>query len=279
MRPSTARCYGGWISAAVSRGMPWPPTTEDVQRMARDGISAGLAYQTIRATVAAIRCGLRGELEGYRSAAPFDEQAIRAEMSRLRREALPGRGQAAPLRRSVLVEAVSEATAEERALLLVGWAGMMRPGELVAMRWGDVREVPEGLEITTSIKRETPRIVYVPRSERRDLCPAEAMAAWRPWSPPALSLVWPGRDGRHGPSWVRDVIRRCLGRVGVDAGRYTGHSLRRGAATEARLAGAGMDQIRDQLGHALLETTTRYVETVHGWERCPTARLLDAAVG
>ena len=42
-------------------------------------------------------------------------------------------------------------------------------------------------------------------------------------------------------------------------GPFSGHSLRRGAATELANSGASEKQIRDHLGHAHLETTRAYI--------------------
>ena len=68
----------------------------------------------------------------------------------------------------------------DRLILTLGWAAALRRSELAALDVADVREVPEGLEVTIRASKTNQEgaeeLIGVPaaRPENADLCPAAA---------------------------------------------------------------------------------------------------------
>jgi integrase len=60
------------------------------------------------------------------------------------------------------------------------------------------------------------------------------------------------------------LIKLGVGRLGLDAKRFGGHSMRSGFATAASIAGTGEAAIMGALGHRTLEMTIRYVRSSAG---------------
>ncbi|QMU78881.1 site-specific integrase [Streptacidiphilus sp. PB12-B1b] len=148
----------------------------------------------------------------------------------------------------------------DAALVLLGFATAARVSELVAVDVTDLRETDEGLD--TSIYRRKVKLFtenVVLYGSDPATCPVRAVQAY------TTALVAAGRTGgplfvridRHGrvappmlrkgrpigdpsgritPEAAADVVTRLADRAGL-TGDWSGHSLRRGFATAARLAG------------------------------------------
>jgi integrase len=70
----------------------------------------------------------------------------------------------------------------------------------------------------------------------------------------------PGRAGGGGRRQVRAAsVKRCVGAAGLDASKYSGHSLRSGFATAAAIAGASERAIMNQTGHQSSKMVRRYI--------------------
>ncbi len=76
----------------------------------------------------------------------------------------------------------------------------------------------------------------------------------------------PGRD-------VARVIKKLAARVGLDATKYAGHSLRSGHATSAAIAGASEKSIMDQTGHRSVLMVRRYIRDGNLFRDNSAARL------
>jgi site-specific recombinase XerD len=134
----------------------------------------------------------------------------------------------------------------DRAIVVIGFAGMLRRSEIAALAVADVAEPPEGLELRIRHSKTDQagegRIVALPYGSFPDTCPVRTLAAWRAAAGIADGPLFRRLD-RHGHllgpmsgQAVSMVIDRAAERAGL-SGRYTGHSLRRGGATAARKAG------------------------------------------
>lgn len=145
----------------------------------------------------------------------------------------------------------------DRALLVLGLALMGRRSELVALDITDVRQVPDGLEVTIRTsktdKDSRGEVVAVPRGAHPLTDPVKV---WRDWlavlkrvgitSGRALRSV--SRHGHLGASLgadaVNDVVRKLAVAAEVpNAHEYTAHSLRAGGATVAYAAGVPVSVI------------------------------------
>jgi len=90
---------------------------------------------------------------------------------------------------------------------------------------------------------------------------------------------------RLGSTGLQRALRRILARAGLASKGFTAHSLRHAFATHALRSGADLATLRDLLGHASLETTSRYLHTdartkaaaVSAWGRALAAASCKAA--
>ena len=75
------------------------------------------------------------------------------------------------------------------------------------------------------------------------------------------------------PSYVRTLLPRLATRAGIDK-RVHPHALRHTHAFEVMMAGVPVPIIQQQLGHADLETTSRYLNHL-----APTTELINRTKG
>jgi len=162
----------------------------------------------------------------------------------------------------------------DRALLTIGWFGAFRRSELVALNFGDVREVREGLRVNVRHSKTDQEargaIVGLPR--RTDsLCPVQALRARRgaladesKAATEDSAAVFVALDNRCrlrrlAPQAVERVLRTHLGSGSEARPLWTPHSLRAGFATEAARAGKPIFAIKRQTRHRSLAVLERYM--------------------
>jgi site-specific recombinase XerD len=162
----------------------------------------------------------------------------------------------------------------DRALLLVGYGGGFRRGELSALDVGHV-EITEGVGVRVWVARSKTdqagegRWVSIECGENPDTCPVEALTAWLDHL--AAAGITTGalfrQVDRHGTAGERlggkgvaRVVKRHMARIGLDADDFAGHSLRRGLATTAARGGASDRTIMASTRHAKVDSLTPYVE-------------------
>ena len=147
----------------------------------------------------------------------------------------------------------------DRALVLLGFVTAARVSELILIDIGDVTFTDRGLAVSMyrrKVRKHADKVV--PRADAPEMIDAvkawvDALAAERRTTGPLfLRINQHGHigyrtsskggipagspDGRISADGARKVIRRAFLRAGV-CGNWTGHSMRRGFATEARFAG------------------------------------------
>lgn len=164
-------------------------------------------------------------------------------------EAGIGQRQAPPLSRDVLRQTVAALDLDtalgrrDRLLLVLGFTMMARRSELAALRFDDVAESPEGIDVTVRAsktdKSSRGRVVSLPAQTVPDLDPVRLVRAWRHEvggdGPLLRHLDLSGRPaGPISGHGVNHAVRAAVRRAGVpDAERYTAHSLRAGGLTDA----------------------------------------------
>ena len=160
--------------------------------------------------------------------------------------------------------------ARDRALLLLGFAGAMRRGELVGLDVTDIVVADEGLVVVIR-KGKTDqegggRKLGVPFGRNPDTCPVRAVQAWLDRSGVTEGPLFRAVN-RHGhvaatrlsDRAVAEVVKRSLLAAGRSARQYAGHSLRAGLITQAAMAGVSERAIMDQSGHRSLAVMRRYI--------------------
>jgi len=159
--------------------------------------------------------------------------------------------------------------ARDRALLLVGFGGAFRRSELVFLDVGDVAFTQDGLEVMLRRSKTDPegrgRKVGIPFGSQASYCPVRALRAWTKAAgiEDGALFRYVTRYGQVGGRLtghaVAKVVKRCAGAAGLDASRYSGHSLRAGLATAAARAGKSERAIMAQTGHRSLTQVRHYV--------------------
>jgi site-specific recombinase XerD len=262
-------------------------------------VDAGKAAATIERALAAISTAHRAA--GHNRP---DLTLARAVLRGYRRErAAVGAGRirkAAPVTITALramVDAINldmAAGIRDRALLVLGFAVGARRAELAALDIEDLVVTDAGLQVTVRISKtdldSTGRIVALPYGSHPETCPVRVTQAWqalltehgRTEGPLFLRIDRHGRlgrapsgrgstDGRITGQAVALVVRRAALSAGLDpAAAWSGHSLRRGFATETYRAGADPLRIARHGGWKDGSATLLgYVEEVDRWQANP----------
>jgi integrase len=172
---------------------------------------------------------------------------------------------------------------QDRAILLMGFAGGLRRSEIVGLNvreeegrivdpnykgWVEVH--PEGLLLVLRSKGDVVRTVAIGKSGT-NTCPVAAYLTWVAMAKIHAGPVFRtmGRGGRVTadrlpPLYVTRLVKRCVTKAGVEgvdldgdvAAAFGAHSLRAGLATSAN---APDKAIQAHLGHASPEMTQRYI--------------------
>jgi integrase len=181
--------------------------------------------------------------------------------------AVPAGSQKLPLDRrdlrSVVYELASRGQTDyvavrDRALFLLGWAGMFRSSELVGIDWADVQFKQSGVMIYVPQSKTDQagqgQWVFVAACEREGLmCPVVALQWLREFyvqqgESVSVGTVFRGRAAAAVPlakTTVAVRLRKALEIVGVEGWRlYAAHSLRRGGATWAVRQGGPLRQVQ-----------------------------------
>ncbi|MGO9998038.1 MAG: site-specific integrase [Acetobacteraceae bacterium] len=158
----------------------------------------------------------------------------------------------------------------DRALLLAGFAGGFRRSELAALQVADLETTPDGLVVRLGRSKTDQegqgRPVALPYGSDPRTCPVRALRAWLQQAGimdgPLFRAVdqcgLVGKRALHADS-IAYLVKRAVGRAGLETAEYAGHSLRAGLATQAAMNGASELAIMKQTGHRSLATVRKYI--------------------
>jgi integrase len=158
----------------------------------------------------------------------------------------------------------------DRALLLLGFAGAFRRSELVSLNVSDLDFRRSGLVVTIRKSKTDQdgrgRRVGIPYGSSPETCPVRTLQSWLSVAKITRGAVFRGVDrgdklcsDRLSDRGVARAVKRAAKALGLDAARYSGHSLRAGLATSAAAAGASDRAIMRQTGHRSSAMVGRYV--------------------
>lgn len=295
---STRRAYAcdarAWVAWCQSEGRePWPARSVDVAQWIAIGARAGLRPSTLSRRVSALSTLAR--LDGQPS--PGDSPIVTESLRGIRRTHGTAPRRVAPCRvrdLRAMVAQLGDSARElrDRALVLLGFAGAFRRSELGDLRLGDVDQVDEGLDVTVRRSKGDQegagRTVAVPYGSRLATCPVRAWLRWRSvleglsTVPPGVDLpAFPtlrtshGRTTLDGPMSGRAVGARvvALAHRASLGGRWGGHSLRRGLATEASRAGVPDRVIQATTGHKSRASLDPYIEPFRRWDEVAASKV------
>ena len=278
--PSTRRAYASdwrrFVTWCTGHGLePLPAAPGVVAAFLAAEAGQGRRAATLARRLAAIRAAhLRAGHEP-----PSSSEAVRATLRGIRRTI-----GAAPVKKAPataeLVRAMIDACdvgtlpgLRDRALLLLGFAGAFRRGELVALDVADLEEVAGGLRVRVRRSKTDQEgqgsVVPVRRglAEAGRYCPVRAVRAWLRAAEitegPVFRAVWKGgRRVRPTPlsaGAVAEVVKSYAAQVGADPAQFAGHSLRAGFLTSAAGRGASLWKLRDVSRHRSVDTLAGYV--------------------
>ncbi len=179
----------------------------------------------------------------------------------------------------------------DRTLLLLGFAGAFRRGELTRLVWDDVREVDEGLVVRLRRSKTDlagrGRDVGIPWGRSLLTCPVRAVLTWRQRMADQLGDAFAGetrcfpRVGKAGRITTEEplteegltmVVKRRMTAAGLD-GRWGGRSLRAGFISSAADLDLPLELIGAQSRHASLDSLIRYIRAEDPFRRNAADRV------
>lgn len=260
--------FVAWCEARSLAALPAAPST--VALFLTDRAAAGIRPASLDVALAAVS-------EAHRAAglaSPRVSAEVRAVRAGIRRTVGTAQRQAAPVLVGDLrsmVGAVSEGIAglRDRALLLVGFAGGFRRSELVALEVADLDFGTDGLTVTLRRSKTDQegegRKVGLPYGNAPATCPVRSLRAWLEAASVSAGPVFRAvhthgqiRGALSGRDVAR-IVKRTATAAGMDAARFSGHSLRAGLATSAAKAGKSERAIMAQTGHRSSAMVRRYI--------------------
>jgi integrase len=174
----------------------------------------------------------------------------------------------------------------DRALLLLGFAGAFRRSELVALDTEHLTDRAEGLEVLIASSKTDQegagQVVAVPRVADSPYCPVQAVSDWLVAAEISTGAVF--RSMHRGDSVgkarltaqsVALIVKGLAAKVGLEASRYAGHSLRSGFLTSAARSRASIFKMADQSRHKSLDVLREYVRNEERFEDHAAEGLLE----
>lgn len=287
-RRAYSRQWAAFVAWAESQGLEALPARPETVALYASGLaSAGRKVATIEQAAAAISAAHGAA--GHPS--PREDANLRRVLRGIRRSVGVAQREAAPVLSSHLrsmLEALPDTLAGKRtaALLLVGFSGAFRRSELVALTVRDVAFTPDGLEVTLRRSKTDQegagRLVALPYSGNPDACPVRALRAWLEAAgisegPLFREVTCHGRVASApltGHSVAR-IVKRTAAAAGLEPAQFSGHSLRAGFVTSAKLKGKAEDSIMRQTGHRSVAMVRKYDRRAELWRDNAAAGLLD----
>jgi len=280
--------WGAFEAWCEGRGLPsMPAAPEAVALYITARADAGRKPATLALDVAAI--GQAHKAAGHPS--PTTAACVTGVLAGIRRTVGVAQRQAAPLlgadlRRVVAVLPAGLLGARDRALLLVGFSGAFRRSELVGLAVEDLAFTAEGLAVTVRRSKTDQegegRTVAIPFSGTPEACPVRAVRAWLEAAGITAGPVFRGVT-RHGGIGAKAltgravalVVKRAAEAVGLEASKFSGHSLRAGLVTSAAKRGKSARAIMRTTGHKSERMVGRYIRDAEMWADNAAAGLLD----
>ena len=159
----------------------------------------------------------------------------------------------------------------DRSIILIGFSGGFRRGEIVSLDYDDLDFVTEGLKI--NLKRSKTDqfgegfVKALPYFDSSKYCPVVSLKKWielsKITSGPIFRRFTKGSnlsENRLTDQTVALLIKKYLKIAGIDSKNYSGHSLRSGFATSAAEAGVEERTIMAMTGHKSTEMVRRYIK-------------------
>jgi integrase len=274
-----------WCGARGLLALPAAPAT--VALYLSELAEAGRKVATVEQALAAIAAA--HGVAGHPS--PRGDSRLRTVMRGIRRMKGVAQRQATPLlagQLRAMLDALPDSRrgVRDRALLLMGFVGAFRRGELVALAVEDVVFADDGLEVLvrrSKVDQEgRGRKVALPYSGVSLVCPVRALRAWLDVAGIEAGPLF-REVTRHGKvsavalsgRSVSRVVKRAAHAAELEPAAYSGHSLRAGFATVAAARGKPERAIMRQTGHRSVAMVHRYIRDAELWSNNAAVGLLE----
>ena len=230
---------------------------------------------------------------------PTEDRLVRETMKGIRRKKGSRRKQAAPLTVGVLTRvleairthdkktgAVLPAALRDRALLLMGFAGSFRRHEISDLRVSDL-ELFEGRGLVVEIRSSKTdasgegAVVGIPYGKHELTCPITAVTRWLDFSGRQDEEHLFCRIDRHGNlkdggisgDGINELVKKRVKKAGLDATRYSGHSMRAGLPTSASEEKVGMEAWMPHTRHKSVQVAKDYARRGTLFTNNPAAQV------
>lgn len=171
-----------------------------------------------------------------------------------------------------------------RALLLIGFSAGLRRSELCSMTREQVKITEDGLVVelgrTKTDQEGKGRAIAIPKNNNPSYCAVDAFKSFLVSRGDAPGPLWlRSYKNRHFQGepitefWLSKLVKAWVGKIGLDADQYSGHSLRVGLVTSLAMAGVDLFEIQRFVGHGKVETTLRYVRIAEMFTNNPHTKL------
>lgn len=204
---------------------------------------------------------------------PTTSDLVKATLRGIKRTVGTNQRQVEPVLKNNLLEMVAELSGikgtRDSALLLIGFAGALRRSELVGLTYADIEFVEQGLVIHLR-KSKTDQLgegrkIAIPFA-RGVVCPVLSLKRWLEISginegPLFMPITRHGRIENTALSTqaVAVIVKERASAIGLDAKKFSGHSLRAGLVTSAAQVGVSAWKIKQQTGHKNDSILSRYI--------------------
>lgn len=248
-----------WRRYARSKGISepfFPVSPKHLRNYIASMDLRGLSVSTIRRRCAAIARLHTNE----RVPSPTRHPDVSAVLRGLSRERTTAPQKKVALTPEVVMDALEHVDRpRDRALLLFGICSAMRRSEIVAIRWRDVTDNAEGVDVRIRSSKTdkhgrgaTIGLLRIP--DLPQMCPVRALHEWRKvQNPKPGDRVFP-MCGHT----VANIIKRSVELAGRDRSEYAGHSFRSGFSTNAANRGVPMELWMKHTRHRSPEVASGY---------------------
>ena len=271
------KIFTTWCALVKQPALPAEPSTVALFLAAQAKL--GRAPSTLGRRLAAIRL----MHVGAKVAPPHDALEVAEVMRGIRRTWMRPKTQKAPAleedvkKMSAAVDADTLRGLRDRAVLLLGFAGALRRSEVVELDVEDLTEQREGINIRIKSSKTDQEgdgeMVAIPRVPNSPYCPVRALHEWLQAAAITTGAVFRRlyRGDTVGTSRltaqsVALIIKELAQKLGLDARRYAGHSLRSGFLTSAARRRASLFKMADQSRHRSLDVLREYVRNEERFE-------------
>lgn len=159
----------------------------------------------------------------------------------------------------------------DKALLILGFCAALRRSELCAVKFEDLEFNAQGLVLTLPRSKTDQmgqgRQIGIPYGRGR-ICPVQFVQNWIEKSGIENGALFVSiRKGgimtgeQLSDRSIADIIKHYAHKAGLDAEKYSGHSLRSGLATSAAQHGVSSWKIKAQTGHKSDAVLSRYIRS------------------